>query len=99
MLVPAGKPAANYFLNHRLIRSKNPLVLGLIAMFFHLEALSLVVSGMFVLAMSAFILSETSGILRGEQTNYIVATVSLYVSIYNLFLSLLRLLGAASNNR
>jgi len=74
-------------------------VLGLIAMFFHLEALSLAVSGMFVLAMSGFILYETSGILRGEQTNYIVATVSLYVSIYNLFLSLLRLLGAASNNR
>jgi len=72
-------------------------VLGLIAAFFHLQTLSLVVSGMFVLAMGAFILYETSGILRGEQTNYISATVSLYVSIYNLFLSLLRLLGAGSN--
>lgn len=72
-------------------------VLGLIAMFFHLETLSLVVSGMFVLAMGAFILYETSGILRGEQTNYISATVSLYVSIYNLFTSLLRLLGAGSS--
>ena len=70
-------------------------VLGLVAMFFHLQTLSLVVSGMFVLAMGAFILFETSSILRGEQTNYISATVSLYVAIYNLFISLLNLLGAA----
>jgi modulator of FtsH protease len=73
-------------------------VLGLIAAFFHLQTLSLVVSGMFVLAMGAFILFETSSILRGEQTNYISATVSLYVSIYNLFLSLLQLLGFASSD-
>lgn len=73
-------------------------VLGLIAMFFHMQTLSLVVSGMFVLAMGGFILWETSSILRGEQTNYIVATVSLYVSIYNLFTSLLHLLGYASSD-
>lgn len=71
-------------------------VLGLIAVFFQMQALSLVVSGMFVLAMGGFILYETSSILRGEQTNYIIATVSLYVSIYNLFTSLLHLLGFAS---
>lgn len=71
-------------------------VLGLIAVFFQLQTLSLVVSGMFVLAMGGFILFETSSILRGEQTNYIIATVSLYVSIYNLFTSLLHLLGFAS---
>ena len=70
-------------------------VLGLIAMFFHLQTLSLVVSGMFVLAMGAFILFETSSILNGQQTNYITATVSLYVSIYNLFTSLLHILGVA----
>lgn len=73
-------------------------VLGLVAMFFHLQTLSLVVSGMFVLAMGGFILYETSSILRGEQTNYIIATVSLYVSIYNLFTSLLHLLGYASSD-
>lgn len=73
-------------------------VLGLIAVIFQLQTLSLVVSGMFVLAMGAFILFETSSILRGEQTNYILATVSLYVSIYNLFTSLLHLLGAASGD-
>jgi modulator of FtsH protease len=73
-------------------------VLGLIAVIFQMQTLSLVVSGMFVLAMGAFILFETSSILRGEQTNYIVATVSLYVSIYNLFTSLLHLLGFSSSN-
>ncbi|MGE0115177.1 MAG: Bax inhibitor-1/YccA family protein [Steroidobacteraceae bacterium] len=73
-------------------------VLGLVAVFFHLQTLSLVVSGMFVLAMGGFILFETSSILRGEQTNYIIATVSLYVSIYNLFTSLLHLLGYASSD-
>jgi len=73
-------------------------VLGLVAMFFHLQTLSLVVSGMFVLAMGAFILFETSSILNGQQTNYILATVSLYVSIYNLFTSLLHLLGATGSD-
>lgn len=72
-------------------------VLGLIAVFFQLQTLSLVVSGMFVLAMGAFILFQTSSILRGYETNYISATVGLYVSIYNLFLSLLQLLGFASS--
>lgn len=73
-------------------------VLGLVAAIFHMQTLSLVVSGMFVLAMGAFILFETSSIVRGEQTNYIVATVSLYVAIYNLFTSLLHLLGYASSD-
>lgn len=73
-------------------------VLGLIAVFFQLQTLSLVVSGMFVLAMGAFILFQTSSILRGEETNYISATVGLYVSIYNLFTSLLHLLGFASSD-
>jgi len=44
--------------------------------------------------MSGLILFETSQLVHGGETNYIMATVSLYVSIYNLFLSLLQLLGA-----
>jgi modulator of FtsH protease len=73
-------------------------VLSLVAMFFHMQTLSLAVSGMFVLVMGGFILWETSSILRGEQTNYIIATVSLYVSIYNLFISLLNILGSGNRN-
>jgi modulator of FtsH protease len=69
---------------------------GIAAMFFTLPGLSLAVSAMFVLLMSGLILYETSQIIHGGETNYIMATVSLYVSIYNLFLSLLHLLGALS---
>lgn len=68
---------------------------GLAAMFFDFQALSLAVSGMFVLLMSGLILYETSRIIHGGETNYIRATVTLFVSIYNLFLSLLHLLGFA----
>jgi modulator of FtsH protease len=73
-------------------------VLGLVALFFQLPALSLAVSGMFVLAMGGMILYETSNIIRGGQTNYIAATVTLYVAIYNLFTSLLHLLGVMSDD-
>lgn len=67
---------------------------GLAAVFFEMPGLSLAVSAMFVLLMSGLILFETSQIIHGGETNYIMATVTLYVSIYNLFLSLLQLLGA-----
>jgi len=70
---------------------------GLGAIFFEMPALSLAVSGMFVLLMAGLILYETSNIIHGGETNYIMATVSLYVAIYNLFTSLLHLLGAFSN--
>ena len=56
--------------------------------------LSLAVSAMFVIAMGGLILYQTSAIVNGGETNYIMATVTLYVSIYNLFTSLLHLLGA-----
>ncbi len=63
------------------------------AILFSLPGLALGVSAMFVLLMSGMILYQTSEIIHGGETNYIMATVSLYVSIYNLFLSLLQLLG------
>jgi modulator of FtsH protease len=73
-------------------------VLGLIAMFFQLPTLSLAVSGMFVLAMGGLILFQTSEIVRGGETNYIMATVTLYVTIFNLFTSLLHILGVMSDD-
>lgn len=66
---------------------------GIGAIVFSMPALSLAVSAMFILLMSGMILFQTSAIVNGGETNYILATVSLYVSIYNLFLSLLQLLG------
>ena len=67
---------------------------GIGAMIFNLPALSLAVSAMFILLMSGFILYHTSEMIHGGETNYIMATISLYVAIYNLFVSLLHLLGA-----
>ena len=69
---------------------------GLGAIFLELPGLSLAVSAMFVLLMSGLILYETSNIIHGGETNYIMATVTLYVSIFNLFTSLLHLLGFAN---
>jgi modulator of FtsH protease len=69
---------------------------GLAAIFFAMPILSLAVSAMFVLLMSGLILYETSNIIHGGESNYIMATVTLYVSIYNLFTSLLHLLGFMS---
>ena len=66
---------------------------GLGAIFFQMPALSLAVSAMFVLLMSGLILYETSNIVRGGETNYVMATVTLFVAIFNLFTSLLQLLG------
>lgn len=71
---------------------------GLAAVIFSLPAVSLAISAMFILLMSGFILYQTSQLVHGGETNYILATVSLYVSIYNLFTSLLHLLGAFNNN-
>ena len=66
---------------------------GLAAVIFSLPALSLAVSAMFVLLMSALILWQTSQIVNGGETNYIMATITLYITIYNLFTSLLHLFG------
>jgi len=70
---------------------------GLGAVFLEMPGLSLAVSAMFVLLMAGLILYETSNIIHGGETNYVMATVTLYVSIFNLFTSLLHLLGAFGN--
>jgi modulator of FtsH protease len=71
---------------------------GLAALFLNLPALSLAVSAVFVLLMSGMILFETNNIVRGGETNYVMATLSLFISLFNLFTSLLHLLGFASKD-
>ena len=71
---------------------------GLGAMLFNIPTLSLAVSGMFILLMSGMILWQTSEIIHGGETNYIMATVSLYITIFNLLLSLLQILGVVSGD-
>lgn len=81
-----------------VVGSITAFLLGLVAIFFHLSGLSLAVAGLFTLLSSGIILWETGEIVNGGETNYVLATVTLYVSIYNLFLSLLQLLGFASRD-
>lgn len=75
------------------------ILASLAAVFLNLPSLHLAVSAMVVLLMSGAILYHTSAILHGGETNYILATVGLYVAIYNLLLSLLNLLAAVSGER
>jgi modulator of FtsH protease len=71
---------------------------SLAAIFLQIPALSLTVSAVFVILMSGMIMFETNNIVRGGETNYIIATVSLFVSIFNLFLSLLQILGFVNSS-
>ncbi|MDN6859679.1 Bax inhibitor-1/YccA family protein [Pseudomonas sp. CAN2814] len=65
----------------------------LVSFFFQISGLQLAISAGFVLFSSAMILFQTSAIIHGGERNYIMATISLYVSIYNLFISLLQIFG------
>jgi len=64
----------------------------------HIPMLSMALSAAFVLLFSAFILYDTSNIIHGGETNYIRATVSLYLNIYNIFTNLMMLLGMSSDD-
>jgi modulator of FtsH protease len=74
------------------------IVAGIANIFLQIPALSLAGSAAIVLIMSGLILFDTSRIIHGGERNYIRATVSLYLSIYNLFVSLLQLLGAFNSD-
>jgi modulator of FtsH protease len=70
------------------------VVLAMIAnLFLQIPALALAVSAGIILLMSGFILFDTSRIVRGGETNYIMATYGLYLTIFNIFISLLQILG------
>lgn len=70
----------------------------LLNLFLQIPALSMALSGAIVLLMSGFILFDTSRIINGGETNYIRATVSMFLNIFNLFTSLLHLLGIMSDD-
>jgi modulator of FtsH protease len=78
------------------------LLVAIVAMianiFLSIPALSLTISAAVVMIMSGFILFDTSRIITGGETNYIRATVSLYLNVYNLFIHLLRLLSVLSGD-
>ena len=74
------------------------ILAGLAAMFFQMPALGLAVSAMVALLSAGLILFETSRIVNGGETNYVLATVGLFVSLFNLFTSLLSLFGFSTND-
>lgn len=72
------------------------VLVGMIAsLFLQIPALHLALSGLFIVFSSGAILMATSRIIQGGETNYILATVELYVSLYNIFVSLLNIIGAS----
>jgi FtsH-binding integral membrane protein len=75
------------------------IVASLANMFFQIPALSLTISAVAVMIFSAYILFDVSRIVHGGETNYVMATLSLYLDIYNLFINLLQLLMAFSGER
>lgn len=74
------------------------LMAAIANIFLAIPALSLAISAIVIMIMSGFILYDTSRIINGGETNYILATVGLYLSIYNIFIHLLHLLGALSGD-
>lgn len=75
------------------------IVASVANLFFHIPALSLAMSGVAVLLFSGFILFDVSRIVQGGETNYVMATLSIYLDIYNLFVNLLQLLMALMGER
>lgn len=75
------------------------IVASLANLFFQIPALSLTISAIAVMIFSAYILFDVSQIVHGGETNYIMATLSLYLDIYNLFVHLLNLLMAFAGER
>ena len=83
------------FLGGMMVAGFVVIVVGFIAnLFFQMPALNLALSALFILFSSGAILMQTSAIVNGGERNYILATVTLFVSLYNIFLSLLNLLMA-----
>lgn len=72
-------------------------IAGIANVFLQIQGLALVVSSMFLILSSGLMMWQTSRIIHGGETNYISATVTLFVSIYNVFLSLLSLIGMSSD--
>ncbi|SEN28565.1 Bax inhibitor-1/YccA family protein [Nitrosomonas marina] len=69
------------------------LVAAVANIFLAIPAMSLMISAVVIMLMSGFILHDTSRIIHGGETNYILATIGLYMTIFNIFISLLQILG------
>ena len=87
------------FLGGFLFAGMMVVVLAIVAsLFVQIPALSLTISAAVIMLMSGFILFDTSRIINGGETNYIMATYGIFLSIFNIFISLLNILGITSND-
>ena len=87
------------FLGGFLFAGMMVLILAIIAsIFIQIPALSLAISSAVIMVMSGFILFDTSRIINGGETNYIMATYGIFLSIFNIFISLLNILGIMSDD-
>ena len=87
------------FLNGMMMAGFVVLIVAMIGNFFlQIPALSLAISAMFILFSSAAILMQTSSIIHGGETSYNSATVTIFLSLYNIFVSLLQILGIMSSD-
>lgn len=75
------------------------IVAVVLNIFLQIPALGMVISIVFAFISGGFILWQTNAIIRGEETNYITATVTIYVSLFNIFITLLQIFGAVAGNR
>jgi modulator of FtsH protease len=91
----------NYSYMGGFICAGSLIVVGLMvaSFFFNFTFLDLIVCGGFCLISSAYILYTTSSIIHGGERNYITATVSLYISLYNIFISLIRIYSYVAGNK
>ncbi len=88
------------FLNKFIMVGFIVIMLAVVAnIFLQLPALSMALCGAFIIFSSAIILWQINSIVRGGETNYVSATLTLYVSIYNIFTSLLQILGIVGGDR
>ncbi|WP_394809108.1 Bax inhibitor-1/YccA family protein [Nitrosomonas sp.] len=74
------------------------LLAALANIFLQIPAMSLMISALVIMIMSGFILYDTSRIIHGGETNYVLATIGLYMTIFNIFISLLQILGIMGND-
>lgn len=74
------------------------LLAALANIFLQIPAMSLMISAVVIMVMSGFILYDTSRIIHGGETNYVLATIGLYMTIFNIFISLLQILGIMGND-
>jgi FtsH-binding integral membrane protein len=88
------------FLNKFIIVGVIVAMLAVVAnIFLQMPALSMALCGVFIILSSALILWQINSIVRGGETNYVSATLTLYVSVYNIFTSLLQMLGIMGGDR